>query len=391
MRRLLPLLFVTTACHSFLDQAAPPPPPPAGSPTLQLVDSFASPVYLTAPPGDTARLFVVEQGGRIKVVHHDTTRARPFLDLAGKISSGGERGLLSMAFHPLYATNGRFYVYFTNPSGNIRIVRYNVSSDPDSADPATADTVLQVAHSQYANHNGGQLQFGPDGMLYAGLGDGGSGGDPNHNGQNRHALLGKLLRLDVDGASGYAIPPDNPFASDTSGAPEVWAWGLRNPWRFSFDTNNGDLYIGDMGQDTWEEVDVAAALTGGGRGTNFGWNNMEGFHCYPPDPNDACNRTGFASPVVEYTHANGACSITGGYVYRGSKVSLLKGYYLLADYCAGFERAFKFLGGSNISAPLNLTTAISPGSEVSSFGQDARGELYMMTLGGPVYRIVVTP
>ena len=390
MRTLLPLLFVTTACHSFLDQATPPPPP-AGSPRLQLVDNFTSPVYLTAPPGDTVRLFVVEQGGRIQVVHHDTTQVRPFLDLQGKISSGGERGLLSMAFHPQYATNGRFYVYFTNPSGNIRIVRYNVSSDPDSADPATADTVLQVAHSQYANHNGGQLQFGPDGMLYAGLGDGGSGGDPNHNGQNRHALLGKLLRLDVDGASGYAIPTDNPFATDTSGAPEVWAWGLRNPWRFSFDTNNGDLYIGDVGQDTWEEVDVAAALTGGGRGTNFGWNNMEGFHCYPPDPNDACNRTGFASPVVEYTHANGACSITGGYVYRGSKVSLLKGYYLLADYCAGFVRAFKFLGGSNISAPLNLTTAISPGSEVSSFGQDARGELYMMTLGGPVYRIVVTP
>ncbi|PYP18413.1 MAG: glucose dehydrogenase [Gemmatimonadetes bacterium] len=331
---------------------------------------------------------MVEQGGRIKVVHNDTTRARPFLDLRTKISSGGERGLLSMAFHPQYATNGRFYVYYTNPSGNIRIVRYNVSSDPDSADPATADTVLQVAHPLYDNHNGGQLQFGPDGMLYAGLGDGGSGGDPNHNGQNRHALLGKLLRLNVDGASRYAIPPDNPFATDTSGAPEIWAWGLRNPWRFSFDKTTGDLYIADVGQDTWEEVDVGAAISGGGRATNYGWNTMEGFHCYPPDPNDACNRSGFTAPVAAYAHANGACSITGGYVYRGSKVSLLQGYYLFADYCAGSVRAFKYLGGSNISAPLNLTTALSPGYEVSSFGQDARGDVYLMVLSGPVYRIV---
>ena len=391
MRRLLPLLFVTTACHSFLDQAAPPGPPPAGSPTLQLVDSFASPVYLTAPPGDTSRLFVVEQGGRIKVVRHDTTLARPFLDLRAKVLSGGERGLLSMAFHPQYATNGRFYVYYTNLSGNIRIVRYNVSSDPDSADPATADTVLQVAHPQYANHNGGQLQFGPDGMLYAGLGDGGSAGDPNHNGQNRHALLGKLLRLNVDGASGYAIPTDNPFATDTSGAPEIWAWGLRNPWRFSFDKSTGDLYIADVGQDTWEEVDVGEAIAGGGRGANYGWNIMEGFHCYPPDPNDACNRGGFSAPVASYAHADGACSITGGYVYRGSKVSLLQGYYLFADYCAGSVRAFKYLGGSNISAPLNLTTAISPGYEISSFGQDARGDVYIMTLGGPVFRIIAMP
>ena len=391
MRRLLPLLFVTTACHSFLDQAAPPPPPPTGSPTLQLVDSFASPVYLTAPPGDSSRLFVVEQGGRIKVVRNDTTQGRPFLDLRAKVLSGGERGLLSMAFHPQYATNGRFYVYYTNLSGNIRIVRYNVSSDPDSADPATADTVLKVAHPNYDNHNGGQLQFGPDGMLYAGLGDGGSGGDPNHNGQNKHALLGKLLRLNVDGASGYAIPADNPFANDTSGAPEIWAWGLRNPWRFSFDKNTGDLYIADVGQDTWEEVDVGEAIAGGGRKANYGWNNMEGFHCYPPDPNDACNRGGFSAPVAAYAHANGACSITGGYVYRSSKVSLLQGYYLFADYCAGFVRAFKYLGGSNISAPLNLTTAISPGYEISSFGQDARGDVYLMTLSGPVYRIVATP
>src|SRR5207247_3764536 len=208
MRHALLLLPLLTACNSFLT-VPPPPPPPPGTPTLQaLGTSFLNPLYVTAPPLDSQRVFVVEHDGRIRILRNDTLLAGSFLNLTGKISSGGERGLLSLAFHPQYAANGRFYVYFTNPSGNIRIVRYNVSSDPDSADPATADTVLQVAHSQYANHNGGQLQFGPDGMLYAGLGDGGSGGDPNHNGQNRHALLGKLLRLDVDGASGYAIPTD---------------------------------------------------------------------------------------------------------------------------------------------------------------------------------------
>ncbi|HEV2669961.1 MAG TPA: PQQ-dependent sugar dehydrogenase [Gemmatimonadales bacterium] len=391
MRPLLLLLFATAACNNFINSAVPPPPP-AGSPTLQQVDTFSYPVYLTAPPGDSSRLFVVEQGGRVKVLHNDTTRARPFLDLRGKISSGGERGLLSLAFHPQYASNGRFYVYFTNPSGNIRIVRYNVSTtDPDSADPATADTVLRVAHPTYDNHNGGQLQFGPDGKLYAGIGDGGSGGDPNGNGQNKHVLLAKLLRLDVDGASGYTIPADNPFATDTSGAPEIWAYGLRNPWRFSFDKSTGDLFIADVGQDTWEEVDVGEAGAGQGKGLNYGWNNMEGFHCYPPDPNDACSRGGFTLPVAAYAHANGACSITGGYVYRGSKVALLKGYYLFADYCAGTVRAFKYLGGSSISAPLNLTEVLSPGSLVSSFGQDEKGDVYIMTLNGTVFRIVAAP
>ncbi|HYR13887.1 MAG TPA: PQQ-dependent sugar dehydrogenase, partial [Mycobacterium sp.] len=254
---------------------------------------------------------MVEQAGRIVVLHHDTIQTRAFLDIRGKIAAGGEQGLLSVAFDPLYATNGRFFVYFTNSGGDIRIVRYNVSSDPDSADAATADTVIKVAHPGQTNHNGGQLQFGPDGMLFAGTGDGGGGGDPAGNGQNKHALLGKLLRLNVSGASGYSIPTDNPFATDTSAAPEVWSYGLRNPWRFSFDRTTGDLYIGDVGQNRYEEVDAAPTAVQRGRGVNFGWNIMEGMHCYPNDP---CTSVG-QLPVVEYAHFGGTCySITGGYM-----------------------------------------------------------------------------
>jgi glucose/arabinose dehydrogenase len=299
--------------------------------------------------------------------------------------SGGERCLCSLAFHPQYASNGRFYVYFTNLNGDIRVVRYNVSSDPDSADEATADTVLAVAHPGQANHNGGQLQFGPDGMLYAGLGDGGGSGDPAGNAQNKHALLGKLLRLNVNGASGYAIPAGNPGATDTSFAPEIWSWGLRNPWRFSFDRQTGDLYIADVGQNVWEELDVSPTAVQAGRGVNWGWNVLEGHHCYPSDP---CDSTGFVQPVTEYPHVFGACSITGGYVYRGSAVPVLRGYYFFADYCSGFVRSISY---PSQTTPADWTAFISPGSGISSFGQDAKGELYVIQLGGGVYRIVPAP
>ena len=227
-RLTLLLLPVVAACNSFLN-VPPPPPPPPGTPTLQtLGTSFSNPLYLTAPPADSQRLFVVEQDGRVRIMRNDTLLAGSFLNLTGKVASSGERGLLSLAFHPLYATNGRFYVYFTNPNGDIRVVRYNVSTNPDSADEATADTVLKIAHPLFSNHNGGQLQFSPDGKLFVGTGDGGGTGDTAGNAQNTHKLLGKLLRLDVDGASGYTIPTDNPFASDTSlGSPEIWS--LRSP------------------------------------------------------------------------------------------------------------------------------------------------------------------
>jgi glucose/arabinose dehydrogenase len=381
--RLSAALVAVLACSSAV---APPPPAPPGTPALQLVTAaLSAPVFVTAPPGDTLRLFVVEQGGRVRVIRRDTLLATPFLDLSGKISSGGERGLLSLAFHPQYATNGRFYVYFTDPAGNTRVVRYAVSTaDPNVADPAAIDTVLKVVQP-YSNHNGGLLLFGPDGKLYVGLGDGGSGGDPQGNGQNKHALLGKLLRLDVDGASGYTIPPTNPFVGDTSAAPEIWAWGLRNPWRFSFDRQTGDLYIGDVGQGAWEEVDVRVATSPGG--VNYGWNVMEGMHCYP---SGSCNQAGLVLPVVEYGHTGGACSITGGYVYRGTRVPALAGHYLYADFCAGFVRSFRYVGGA-ATDPRDWSQRLSPGGNVSSFGEDARGELYVMTLGGALYRIVEAP
>ena len=375
------VVLLLTACNNFLNVTHPPPP---GSPTLSLVGNFTSPVYLTAAPADTQRLFVVEQNGRILVLHHDTVQSRPFLDIRGQIAAGGERGLLSLAFDPLYATNGRFFVYFTDSNGDLRIVRYNVSSDPDSADEATADTILRVPHPQNTNHNGGQLQFGPDSMLWAGTGDGGGAGDTAGNGQNKHALLGKLLRLKVSGASGYTIPADNPFATDTSAAPEVWSYGLRNPWRFSFDRQTGDLYIGDVGQDRYEEVDVSSTAAQRGRGVNFGWNIMEGMHCYPNDP---CTTVG-QLPVVEYPHFGGTCSITGGYVYRGSALPALVGNYFYADYCDGSVHSIKYPGSTN---PGNWTSLLSPGPNVSSFGQDARGELYVLQLDGPVWRIIPTP
>lgn len=380
--RHLPWLLLLAAGAACKNSSANSPPDVAVA--LQRVGTFDSPVYLISPPGDTARLFIVEQDGRIRIVRNDTILARAFLDLRGRINTGGEEGLLSLAFHPQYSANGRCYVYFTDSRGDIRIVRYTVSSDPDSADEATADTVLKIAHPGQSNHNGGQLQFGPDGMLWAGTGDGGGGGDPADNGQNKHALLGKLLRLDVTGDSGYAIPADNPGAADTSFAPEVWSYGLRNPWRFSFDRQTGDLYVGDVGQGAWEEVDIAPVASQRGRGANYGWNIMEGNHCYPSVP---CSSTGLVPPFVEYSHASGACTVVGGYVYRGAALPALDGHYFFADYCNGAVTSVVFPD----AATFDWTPVLRPGDFVSSFGQDAKGELYILQLGGPVYRIVPAP
>ena len=374
------LLVVCTSCKGFLDVKQNQ----SSLPSLQLVGTFTNPVYVTAPPGDTARLFVIEQGGTIRVLHHDTVQARPFLNITAAVRSGGEQGLLSMAFDPLYATNGRFFVYFTNADSSIRVVRYSVSNDPDSADQSTADTTIAIAHTLHSNHNGGQLQFGPDGMLWVGTGDGGGEGDPDGNGQNKRALLGKLLRLDVRGASGYAIPLANPSQSDTSFAPEVWAYGLRNPWRFSFDRQTGDLYIGDVGQNLYEEIDIAPAQFQRGPGANYGWNIMEGKHCYPSDP---CTTTG-ALPIVEYSHVFGACAVTGGYVYRGKAVAALQGTYFYADYCDGSVHGIRWPDYLNPG----MWTMLEPtGGLISSFGQDAQGELYIVQSGGQVWRIVSSP
>ncbi|HYU08160.1 MAG TPA: PQQ-dependent sugar dehydrogenase [Gemmatimonadales bacterium] len=381
----LPLLCLLAACG---DSPIENPSPP----TLDAIGDFTNPTFLAAPPGDTGRLFVTERIGRIRLLKHDVLQARPFLDIVGKMSSADENGLYSMAFHPQYATNGRFYVFFTNLDGDIRVVRYVVSSNPDSADESAADTILAVPHPiagttlPFGNHHGGQAQFGPDGMLYVSLGDGGCCGDPLQNGQRTHTLNGKILRIDVDGATGYTVPGGNPFVSDTSFSPETWAWGLRNPWRFSFDRQTGDLYIADVGQDAWEEVDVAAAPNAAW-GLNYGWSIMEGTHCYA---SGTCDQTGITLPVIEYAHSNGACDVQGGYVYRGTRVTQLAGRYLYADYCAGFVRSFTYSGGVATQSrdwPA-LAAGGGGGGGIVSFGEDARGELYIMTYGGTLYRIV---
>lgn len=373
-------------CESSTSSVGPGPGPgPGDSAALQLITSgLSSPVFVTAPSGDTARLFVVEQGGTIRVLRHDSLLGTAFLDVSGHISAGGERGLLSVAFHPQYAQNGQFYVYFTNPNGDIRVVRYVVSADPNIADSMSGDTILKAFHETYDNHNGGLLLFGPDGKLYAGLGDGGSGGDPSGNGQNLDTLLAKMLRIDVDGGTPYAIPADNPFVGHAGERGEIWLYGLRNPWRFSFDRTTGDLYIGDVGQDLWEEVDVLPA--GSPPGGNYGWNVMEGLHCYGAA---ACNMSGLALPVIEYGHTEG-CAITGGYVYRGSRVPALSGLYLYGDYCNGWVRSFRYAGGAATAARDWPSLAVSGGG-LSSFGEDARGELYLTSLSGRLYRIVAHP
>jgi len=326
------------------------------------------------------RLYVVEQVGRIRYFVNGKLGGT-FLDIRDRVVSAGERGLLSVAFHPDYGRNHRFYVDYTDRSGDTRVVRYRSNGRTGIA--SSARPLLYVKDFA-VNHNGGQLQFGPDNMLWAGTGDGGGGGDTAGNGQNKHALLGKLLRLDVSGASGYTIPTDNPGNADTSFAPQVWSYGLRNPWRFSFDRQTGDLYIADVGQNRYEEVDVAPTAVQRGRGVNFGWNIMEGMHCYPNDP---CTAVG-QLPVVEYPHFGGTCSITGGYVYGGSALPALVGNYFYADFCDGSVYGIRYPGSTN---PVNWTSLLSPGPNISSFGQDARGELYILQLDGAVWRIIPRP
>jgi hypothetical protein len=352
-------------------------------PGLQLLtDQLSSPVFLTQPPGETDRLFVVEQSGAIRILRNDVLLPRPFLDIAALVSSGEEQGLLSLAFHPAYAQNGYFFVSYTDVDGDTRIVRYEVSAtDPDSADPATPLVILPL-DQPYSNHNGGLILFGPDGMLYVGLGDGGSGGDPENRAQNLDSLLGKMLRLNVDGATPYVIPDDNPFVGNPAARPEIWASGLRNPWRFSFDRVTGDLYIGDVGQNEREEVSVQPAASGGGE--NYGWDIMEGNSCY--DAAD-CPRAGLTLPVTEYSHADG-CAVTGGYVYRGGALPILYGRYLYSDYCGGWVRSFTWFDGRALD-PVDWSPEIAPGGGgVTSFGQDNQGELYILRAAGTLHRIV---
>ena len=340
-----------------------------------LAAGLDAPVYLT-PAGDgSGRLFVIEQEGTIRIVRDGRLLARPFLDIRRRVIAGGELGLLSVAFHPQYARNGRFFVNYTADSGSLRtvIAEYRVSAgDPNVAD--TAERVLLEIPQPFRNHNGGLNLFGPDGMLYIGMGDGGSGGDPLNNGQRLDTLLGKLLRIDVDGGSPYRVPPDNPFVGRSGARPEVWAYGLRNPWRFSFDRATGRLFLADVGQNRWEEIDLLE------RGGNYGWRLMEGAHCFNPET--GCNTTGLILPIAEYGRELG-CSVTGGYVYRGARIRDLVGRYLFSDYCTGRLWSLRESGGRWVMEEL-LATGLS----VSSFGEDQAGELYVVDHRGTVYQIV---
>ncbi len=341
----------------------------------RVVQGLDNPVHLTAPASDP-RLFVVEQPGRIRIVKNGQLLPTPFLDITDRVGFGGERGLLSLAFHPGYASNGRFFVNYTDRRGNTHVERYSVSRDPDRADPASAKLILAV-DQPYANHNGGHILFGPDGMLYIGMGDGGSARDPQRNGQNRGALLGKLLRIDVDHGDRYSIPADNPFVHLAGARPEIWAWGLRNPWRMCFDRVTGTLVIADVGQDRWEEIDVAPAGRGG---LNYGWNIMEGTHCLNDPP---CDRRDLTLPVFEYGHDQG-CSITGGLVYRGRRLPALAGWYIFSDYCKGWIRAIHVVDGA--VRERREWPALHAG-DVTSFGEDANGELYVMNQEGRLLRL----
>jgi glucose/arabinose dehydrogenase len=342
---------------------------------LVRIGRFDSPVYLTSPPGDRDRRFVVEQDGRILVLHH--RNARTFLDIRGRVSSGGESGLLSMAFSPDYATTKRFYVYYTGRDGDQRVVAFHAATR-DRADKDSARLVLKMADSE-SNHNGGLLLFGPDRRMYIGTGDGGGAGDqhgPRGNAQNKDSLLGKILRINParSGDLAYTVPQDNPFV-DGSGRPEVYSYGLRNPWRFSFDPANGDLVIGDVGQNAIEEIDYVHS----GRGTNFGWRVFEGDDRYRAGE----SAPGAVGPVMTFTHNAGNCSITGGVVVRDREVPDAYGRYLLGDYCKGQILSAK------LRTP-KVTSLVNTGLKVhglSSFGEDARGRVYVISLNGPVYRL----
>jgi len=350
--------------------------PAASAPAIQLLPivtgGLENPLYLTHAGDDSGRLFVVEQPGRIRIILNGRLLDGPFLDLTGRVRSGGERGLLGLAFHPGYRQNRRYFVCYTRqPDGATVVAEYRASEDSNRSE--TTEKTLMTVPQPYANHNGGMVEFGPDGFLYIARGDGGAGGDPGNRAQNRQELLGKILRIDVDHGTPYAIPADNPFLAG-GGRPELFAYGLRNPWRFSFDRETGELWAADVGQDDWEEIDLIR------RGANYGWRIMEGAHCF--QPRTGCQTAGLVPPVAEYRNQRPRCAITGGYVYRGAAIPALRGAYLFGDYCSG---EIMTLSDGRAGTPRVL---LSTGLKISSFGQDQAGELYVVGHGGTVHRIV---
>ena len=343
----------------------------------QLVEGLTRPVDLVSPAGDR-RLFVVEQPGRIRIIENGRLLPTPFLDITGKVrSSGNEQGLLGLAFHPQYGSTGHLFVNYTDLNGDTQVERYSVGSDANRADPASAKRILSI-DQPFGNHNGGQVLFGPDGMLYIPTGDGGSSGDPQGNGQDLGTLLGKILRIDVDRGDPYGVPSDNPFVGRAGARHEIWAYGVRNPWRIDFDRADGLVYVADVGQNAWEEVHVAPLAEAG---INYGWNRMEGAHCFRAE---SCDRAGLHIPQVEYPHPEG-CSIAGGYVYRGSAVPSLAGHYFYGDFCQGFVRSFRYSDGAVTD---RRSWSLGDLGQSLAFGEDSEGEIYVLSMNGRVYRLV---
>ena len=362
------------------DEASPAPGsfrPRGVNLELEMVaEGFQAPLGVTHAGDGSGRLFVVEQTGAIRIVRDSTVLDRPFLDVSELVVAGGEQGLLGLAFHPQYRRNGRFFIDYTDVNGDTVVAEVRVSDDPDVADEGSVNPLLEV-DQPFGNHNGGQLAFGPDGFLYVATGDGGSAGDPENNGQDTGSLLGKLLRLDVDSGDRYGIPDDNPFATG-GGAREVWAFGLRNPWRFSFDSETDELWIADVGQGDFEEIN---RVPGGRAGLNYGWNAMEGTECFEGSD---CDQSGKVMPISGYTHDSG-CSVTGGFVYRGSRYPALTGGYIFGDYCSGTIWGIDATA-EGFTEPVEL---LQSGVFVSSFGLDEEGELYLTDLnGGRVLSVV---
>ena len=390
VRRLLPLLILLAGCSSGepagnvgQTQAESPEPPaaePAGARGVRLarVGRFEAPVYVTAPPGDRRRTFVVERGGTVRIAAAGRVLARPFLDLSRSTTTDGERGLLSLAFAPDYERSGLLYTYSTDRQGAIRIDEWRRSADPDRADPGSRRLVLRQPHDEYSNHNGGQVAFGPDGLLYFAVGDGGGGGDPLESAQDLGTLLGKMSRIDPrrDGSSPYVVPPTNPFRDRAGARPEIYALGLRNPFRFSFDARTGDLTLADDGQDEYEEIDFAPE--GRARGANFGWDVWEGRHRHEDG-----RAAGHVRPTLERAHDAGYCSITGGYVVRDRALPGLYGRYVYGDLCASGLRSVRLTSrGARTDRPLGLRVP-----SLVSFGEDGRRRLHAVSIEGMVYRL----
>jgi glucose/arabinose dehydrogenase len=368
------------------EQPASPAAPAPGSIKLTLIaDGLDQPVLITSARDGTGRLFIVEKTGRIKVLARGAVSSRPFLNLSTSVTRGPEQGLLGLAFHPRFATNRRYFVNFTDLAGDTVIREYRASAtDPNRTEAGSGRTILRI-DQPYSNHNGGMIAFGPDGYLYIGTGDGGGGGDPGNRAQSTASLLGKMLRIDVNGTTStrnYRIPASNPYVGRT-GRDEIWQRGLRNPWRWSFDRSTGNLWIGDVGQRRYEEVDRAVRTASGpGRAANWGWRVMEGFHCY--NPSSGCNRTGKRLPLLEYSHSSdGRCAVTGGHVYRGRSVGALVGWYVYGDYCSG-EIFAVAAGAASPASPVRL---LDTSLLISSFGESAGRELFVVDLGGAVYEI----